>query len=277
MRTRLTRTRVLAIVALGAVMATTADAQTRTRRTRSTTRIPVTKEPVVTDSVVVRDSTPAPAPAPAPAPVVTRTESTTVYTRVESPVIRRWRYGNGWYVGLGGGAGIPTSSINNAYNTGYAIQVPIGYDAVYSPLGFRLNLGYTRLDGRNTFRNTGTTTAFLPVDDPQIYSAIADVKLRIPITRGWVGPSSGLYAVGGGGVNHFRHYNTTFALSNPEFNNTAPASSSESLTRLALNAGGGVSWAFGAAEVFLESRFVTTFMPHERASYVPIILGLNFY
>ncbi|MFL5607195.1 MAG: hypothetical protein ACJ8AD_12165 [Gemmatimonadaceae bacterium] len=279
MRTGLTRSRVLAIVALGAVMATTADAQTRTRRTRSTTRIPVSKEPVVPDSTV-RDSTPAPAPAPAPepAPVVTRTESTTVYTRVESPVVRRWRYGNGWYIGVGGGAGIPTESINNAYNTGYAIQVPIGYDALYSPLGFRLNLGYTRLDARNSFRNTGTTTAFLPVADPQIYSAIADAKLRIPLTRGWVGPSSGLYAVGGAGVNHFRNYNNTFALSNPEFNDaTTPTSTSESLTRFALNAGGGVSWALGAAEVFLESRFVTTFMPHERASYVPIILGLNLY
>jgi hypothetical protein len=271
----MTRTRVLAIVALGAMMATTADAQTRTRRTRSSTRIPVSKEPVVTDSVVTRDSTPA--PAPEPVRVVTRTDSTVV-TRVESPVVRRWRYGNGWYIGVGGGAGIPTESINNAYNTGYAIQVPIGYDAVYSPLGFRLNLGYTRLDARNTFRNAGTTPAFLPVADPQIWSAIADAKLRIPLTRGWVGPSSGLYAVGGGGVNHFRNYNTTFALSNPEFNSTTtPTSAPESLTRLALNAGGGVSWAFGAAEVFLESRFVTTFMPNHRASYVPIILGLNLF
>jgi hypothetical protein len=279
MRTRLMRTRVLAIVALGALMATTADAQTRTRtkRTRSTTRIPVSKEPVVTDSVVARDSTPAPAPAPEPVPVVTRRESTTVYTRVETPVpVRRWRYGNGWYIGVGGGASIPTESINNAYNTGFAVQVPIGYDALYSPLGFRVNLGYTRLDARNSFRNTGTTTAFLPISDAQIYSAIADVKLRIPITRGWVGPSSGLYAVGGGGVNHFRHFNQTFALSNPEFNDPG-TTADESLTRFALNAGGGVSWAIGAAEVFLESRFVTTFMPHERASYVPIILGLNFY
>jgi hypothetical protein len=99
MRTGLTRTRVLAMVALGAMMATTAEAQTRTRRTRSTTRIPVSKEPVVPDSTV-RDSTPAPAPAPAPepAPVVTRTDSTTVVTRVETPVVRRWRYGNGWYI-----------------------------------------------------------------------------------------------------------------------------------------------------------------------------------
>ena len=44
-----------------------------------------------------------------------------------------------------------------------------------------------------------------------------------------------------------------------------------------LNAGGGVSWAFRPGEVFLESRYVTTYMPSERASYVPIILGVNVY
>jgi hypothetical protein len=197
---------------------------------------------------------------------------------VELPVMRRRHFGNGFYVGLGGGAGIPTGSINNAYNTGFAIQVPIGWDAVYSPVGVRLDLGYTRLDARNSFRNGGTTSpAFLPVADPQIYSAILDAKLRLPFTRSWYGPSSGLYAVAGGGVNHFRHFNTTFALSNPEFTNSPASTSSESLTRFALNAGGGLSWAFRAAEVFLESRYVTTFMPHKRASYVPIVLGVNVY
>jgi hypothetical protein len=203
----------------------------------------------------------------------------TVYAPAPSPVVRRWRYGNGFYIGVGGGAGIPIGSIDNAYNTGYAIQVPIGWDAPYTPLGFRVNLGYTHLDARNTFRNPGAPgSAFLPAADPQIYSAIADAKLRIPFTRSWFGPSSGLYAVAGGGVNHFRHYNTTFALSNPEFNSSGTvSSSSESLTRLALNAGGGIGWAFRAAEVFLESRYVTTFMPNERASYVPVILGVNFY
>lgn len=284
MRTRLMRTRVLAIVALGAIAASTAEAQTSTaRRTRSSTRIPVSKEPVVPDSVR-RDSTPtpapaaAPAPAPEPAPTVTMRDST-VYPPAPSPAIPRWRYGNGFYIGVGGGAGVPTGAIRNAYNTGFAVQVPIGWDAAYSPFGFRLNLGYTRLDSRSSFRNGATAfPAFLPVQDPQIYSAIADAKLRIPFTRSWFGPSSGLYAVAGGGLNHFRHYNTTFGLSNPEFTNSSTTpSSSETMTRLALNAGGGVGWAFRTTEVFLESRYVTTYMPNERASYVPVILGVNFY
>jgi hypothetical protein len=262
-------------------MATTAEAQTSgTRRAKSSTRIPLSKEPVAPDSVR-RDSTPtaaaAPAPEPTPAPVAYRSDST-YYAPAPSPTVRRWRYGNGFYVGVGGGAGIPTGAIRNAYDTGIGVQVPIGWDAAYSPVGFRLNLGYTRLGARSSFRNGLVSPAFLPEQDPQIWSALADAKLRIPFARNFFGASSGLYAIAGGGVNHFRHYNTTFALTNPEFtNNPIPTIQSESMTRLALNAGGGVSWAFRVTEVFLESRYVTTFMPNERASYVPIILGVNFY
>ncbi len=149
---------------------------------------------------------------------------------------------------------------------------------MYSPFGVRLDLGYTRLDARSAFVNTPTGPAFLPLADPQVYSAILDAKARIPFTRSWYGPSSGLYVVAGGGVNHFRHFNETFALSNPEFiDPVVDPFASESLTRFALNAGGGVSYAFSLAEVFLESRYVTAFMPHRRASFVPIILGVNFY
>jgi hypothetical protein len=190
------------------------------------------------------------------------------------------RYGNGFYIGIGGGAGIPTQAIRNAYNTGYTIVVPIGWDAPLAPLGFRVNLGYTRFDARTNFRDPIATppAAALAVADPQVWSAIADLKLRVPFLNSWFGPTSGVYAVGGGGVNHFRHYNTTFARTNPEFRDpAAPPPTSESLTRAALNAGGGISWGFRATEVFLESRYVTTFMPHERASFVPIVLGVNFY
>src|ERR1700730_8488813 len=122
MRTRLTRTPILAIVALVAVMATTADAQARTGRTRSPTRIPVTKEPPAPDSTARRDSTlvtmPAPAPAPTPEPAAYEYKS-----EPAAPRMRRRHFGNGFYAGIGGGAGIPTGPIHNAYNTGFAVQV----------------------------------------------------------------------------------------------------------------------------------------------------------
>jgi hypothetical protein len=49
------------------------------------------------------------------------------------------------------------------------------------------------------------------------------------------------------------------------------------LTRFALNAGGGLWYGFRTTEVFVESRYVTTYMPEGRVSYVPILLGVNLY
>jgi len=195
------------------------------------------------------------------------------------------RYGNGLYFGISAGASVPVQGINNAYDVGYAVDVPIGWDAPTSPLGFRIDLGYTRLGSRNTFR-TGPTyvvdgqtqTASLATNSAQIWSALANAKLRLPFFGHFGGgATSGLYAVGGVGVNHFRNYNQTFALTNPEFNDNGTISSSrETLTRVALDAGGGVSWGFGTTEVFLESRYVTALTANRRASYVPILLGLTF-
>jgi hypothetical protein len=197
----------------------------------------------------------------------------------------RRHYGNGFYVGLGAGAGIPTQAIRNAYDAGVTVAVPIGWDAPLGPLGFRVDLGYTRLNSRSTFRNTGSTagttygtsgTPTLATADAQVWSALANAKLRLPILGGFFGgPTSGLYAVGGGGVNYFRNYNTTFGLTNPEFTTTNDAGTT-SLARFALDAGGGISWGIGASEVFLESRYVTAFTENRRASYVPIILGVTF-
>jgi hypothetical protein len=209
----------------------------------------------------------------------------TMATATEPAPMPMRRYGNGLYIGISAGPSIPVQSIDNAYSTGYTVDVPIGWDSPYSPLGFRLDLGYTRLGSRDSFR-TGSTffvngtqqTATLATNSAQIWSALANAKLRLPFFGHFGGgATSGVYAVGGAGVNHFRNYNTTFALTNPEFNdNSAATSTRETLTRLALDAGGGISWGMGLAEVFLESRYVTALTANRRASYVPITLGITF-
>ena len=282
MNNRVMRVRIFTLVALGAVAASSAEAQT-TKRAQPATRIPVSKEP---SSAPDTATAPAPAPTPAPAPVVetpapATTMTTTTTTTTVQPRMRVRRYRSGMYMGIGGGASVPTGGIRDGYNTGYTVAVPIGWQPAESPLGFRVDFGYTHLDARNTFRNTGgpiggpTGVGALALEDPQLWSALANLKLRL--AHGWLGRSSNIYAVAGGGVNYFRHYNTTFARTNPEFNSTTTTTTSESLTRGAVDAGGGVSWGWHATEVFLESRYVTAFMPNERASYVPIILGVNFY
>jgi hypothetical protein len=261
---------------------------TSAQRTSSSVRIPVSKEMAVTPEPAPVVEAPAPAPVPvvvdsAPPPVV-ETPAPAPEPLPEPMPVKH--YGNGFYIGLGAGEGIPVQTLRDGYDPGLSVSVPIGWDSQTGPFGIRGNFGYTRLDSRKTFRNTGATTgvgfgssgsAFVASSDPQIWSALADLKLRFPFSGHYDGARSGLYVVGGGGVNYFRNYNTTFALTNPEFNNgTSVTATSESMTRMALNAGGGLTWGLGMTEVFLESRYVTTFTEGRRASYVPVILGLTF-
>jgi hypothetical protein len=255
----------------------TSSSSTASQRAIPADQVPYRKEPGTTEVAVTTAPT-------EPAPELRSTRESTVYTaQPTTSYPRPRRHYSNFYVGVGGGAGIPTGPISNAYNTGYTVAVPIGWDSPFSPLGFRVDLGYTRFDARQTFRNGttvtpgGTTATPLPAtSDPQVWSALANLKLRLPFSGSFFGPRSGIYAVGGGGVNHFRKYNTTFARTNPQFDSTATTSNTESLTRVALDAGGGISWAVGPSEVFLESRYVTTFMTKDRASYVPVILGVTF-
>jgi hypothetical protein len=258
-------------------------------RARSSMRIPVSKEP----EPILVDSTPAPAPvvappadtAVAPAPTPPPPADTAV-TPPPAPLPKMRRYGSRFYYGVSAGPSIPVQSIDNGFNTGYTIDVPIGWEAPFSPLGFRVDFGYTRLGSRDSFRNGNAVivngqpqAVFLATDDAQIWSALANAKLRLPwVGRFGAGSTNGLYAVGGVGVNTFRNFNTTFALTNPEFTDNGSISANrETVTRFALDAGGGFQWGFGVANVFVESRYITAFTPHNNASTVPIILGVSFH
>jgi hypothetical protein len=252
-------------------------------------RIPVSKERAPEPAPVAAAPEPAPvvAAAPPPPPIVEAAPTPPAPAPEPAPEPPKVKhYGNGFYIGIGAGAGIPIETISEGYNSGLTVAVPIGWDSQTGPFGVRANLGYTRLDSRSTFRNTGSVSgagfgnsgaSSIASGDPQIWSGMADLKLRFPFSGHYDGANSGLYVVGGGGVNHFRNYNTTFALTNPEFSNgSSVKSTSESMTRFALNAGGGLTWGLGMTEVFLESRYVTTFTEGRRASFVPITLGLTF-
>ena len=261
------------------------------RRARSDVRIPVSKEPapapVAETPAPAPAPTPAPEPAPAPpmpAPTPAPVAETPAPTPEPAPLppMKKMHYGN-FYVGLGGGTGIPIEALNNAYDPGYTLDGMLGWDSQESLFGFRVNGGYTHLDRRSTFRNTGTlspgttganSTAILAAQDAQIWSLMADLKLRLPIVGGTKGPWSGLYVVGGGGMNYFNNYNNTLRLTNPELNTAASSNGSKWMG--AANAGAGISWGFHAQEVFLETRYVTSFANSNRSSYVPIILGMTF-
>lgn len=270
------------------------------KTTRSSTRIPISKEPVtrtdtasgtvdttmvqptkvdtttvtpvIVDTTTVRDTMAVVPPPPRP------TAETTV---VAPPVVVR-HYGNGFYIGVGGGMNVPTGAIRDAYDPGFNVTVPIGWDAPTGPLGLRLDLSYNQLDARSVLRNNGnavTTTS----TNPQIWSAMADAKFRLPFTGRFIGgATTGLYAIGGIGAHYLRNYSSTLGLTNPSTNindqgvQAASLQDNGSLWRMGANVGGGVSFGLGSTELFVESRYVHIFTKDQATSYVPIILGVSF-
>ena len=210
--------------------------------------------------------------------------------------LRQRLFGNGLYAGLGGGATLPVGDAYKAYNEGWGFNAVVGWDPKASPIGVRGTVAYTTLNGRaagpqirnplgrvdviNDFGGSG-------VDAKQI-SALIDAKLRIPMGR-FLGATSGVYALAGGGIHHFRDYNSTVFLTNQfygrginSFNGdaallSASRSESESATRLGLNAGLGASLGIGTAEVFAEARYERVFTQFRALNYVPVILGVQIH
>jgi hypothetical protein len=118
--------------------------------------------------------------------------------------------------------------------------------------------------------------------NPQIWSGMADLKLRLPFSGQFAGATTGFYAIGGVGAHYLRNYGTTFAVTNPGTNLTdqgqqaVSLNSNGSLWRFGANAGGGVSLGLGKTELFVEGRYVRIFTSTERTNYVPIVVGLSF-
>lgn len=121
----------------------------------------VTPTPVVPDTttkpdtVVTRDTTRVVDTTTVGAPVV----DTTSARPKPLPVVST-RFGT-FYIGVGGGASIPSGDIYNGYNPGFNISLPMGWDSNRWPLGLRLDVSYDRLMARSTFRNNGQTTALV--------------------------------------------------------------------------------------------------------------------
>jgi len=210
--------------------------------------------------------------------------------------IRDRLFGNGLYAGLGAGTTIPVGDGYKAYNEGWGLNAVVGWDPKNSPVGVRATLGYQTLNGRlagPTIRNPLGRVDVISdfggsgVDAKQI-SALVDAKLRVPFGR-FLGATSGVYALAGGGIHHFRDYNSTLFLTNQFYGrgiNTvqndanllaASRNASENTTRLGLNAGIGGSLGIGIAELFLETRYERVFTEFRSVNYMPVILGVQIH
>lgn len=244
-------------------------------------------------------TTPAPAPAPmtpAPAPMpvavdtTSRVDTTTAVTttvttttvestgEVQPPMTRTTRFGNGLYFGLQGGANFPQNEINSYYETGYGAGAMLGWDPQNSPLGLRVNAMWNRLNGKDLLNQTVNGVRYeADLPNADLYSAFADAKLRLPFGR-VLGATSGLYAVGGGGVTYFRNYNDFGATTGtPAGSNVVRTFNNEDRTRFSLNGGGGLSFGVGNVSLFVEGRYVRVFTQGRDTDYVPVTLGITLH
>lgn len=172
----------------------------------------------------------------------------------------------GFYVGVGGGASIPTGRFNDGYKTGWNITVPIGWRAQDLPWGIRLDLSYDRANGRDI---AGFGGPGYSLSDVKFWSGMLDVTFHVPF--GAAG-RTGFYLMGGGGVHHLSDYGGINA------GNTTLAPSTESTTRFGVNGGGGFTFGVApSADIFVESRFVSVFTKNKNTNYVPVIAGIRFF
>jgi hypothetical protein len=204
---------------------------------------------------------------PAPPPDTT-TKSDTIRSPV-TPTMSSETYGmrrGGWYLGLGGGPNIPTGTVNDFYKTGFNVTVPIGYQPLSSPLGFRVDLGYSRLNGREP----GATGLSAQLDDPNIWSATAN--LTLDVIRFGESRRGALYLVGGGGVYRFTDFfNTDRSDNDPE-----SAFEGSPVTKGGVTGGAGLAFPIGGASLFVESRYTNAFTQGENTRWVPVVVGFKW-
>jgi hypothetical protein len=203
-------------------------------------------------------------------------------------------FGNGLYLGLSGSSTLPVGDLYKAYSEGWGANGYVGWDHKASPVGLRLALGYNELNGRmpgptvrrglgrmdviNDFGGAGV--------DAREFNAALNGKFRVPFGS-FKGATSGVYAVAGGSVHHFRDYNQSLFLTNQFYgrgitNNdagilSASRSESDNITRFGWNAGAGASLGFGNTEIFVESSYNRVYTPGRAINYLPLVVGLQIH
>jgi opacity protein-like surface antigen len=158
---------------------------------------------------------------------------------------------NGWYFNLGGGLSMPRGALDDLYGNGWNVTGSVGWHPTQSAFGVRFDATYDRLNGQSFPAGSPNELA-----DASILAGLGEVTLRIPRALG-LNP----YIVGGGGVYRFSDYG---------------GAGSESSTEFGWNVGGGLRFGWGFTSLFVESRYMSVGTPGERATYVPIILGITF-
>jgi hypothetical protein len=176
------------------------------------------------------------------------------------------------YLGLAAGASVPRGGLARRVHEesgGYNVSASAGWDPVGSPLGLRFDATFNRLAGRDLGNTIGA------YDNTNVFSALLDAKLRVPFGR-FNNSTSGLYLVGGGGIHHIRNFQKIATLARATTNDQG-IDLTENTTRPGVNGGAGFALGLGAAELFVEGRYVRVYTPGRKTDYAPLVIGVNFF
>jgi hypothetical protein len=224
---------------------------------------------------------------------VARADSIAQAEALRRQQMNRYKFGgNGWYVGLAAGASAPTGDFQNlGYNSGFNVNVPIGWHRPGSLLGVRFDFNYNRFSGKNFTGGTPAGSAVtLTNPNPQVMSGTVNLTAAVPINAS---KSVSLYGVGGAGLYHFRSFGGNSALGGFLGNdvlNTNEANNKATRNKIGAQIGAGLDWNIGTSAVFIESRFVNVFVDRDDSvqfrdffgdnrsntlKWVPIVLGVK--
>lgn len=175
---------------------------------------------------------------------------------------------NGLYIGVAGGATFPTGDFKNGYNTGWNVDVPIGWQSTSTPWGLRLDATYNQLGGKSVSDGFNTFT----LSNAKVWSGLLDLTFRLPM--GEQGTSA-FYLLGGGGVHHFTDLGgSTFSSGS---GSTVVSNATTSTTKLGLNGGAGYEFPVGNVAMFVEGRYVSVFTDNGHTNYIPVSVGFKFF
>jgi len=276
--------------AIFALDASAASAQDTTRaRARSTKRIPITKEAqgevstsktamttaaARVDTVTVYKTDTLRMQGRVDTVNVTKTETITRVDTVLQPVLpERLRQIGGFYIGLAAGSSLPAANFNDSDHPGWRVEVPFGIDPIGSPLGLRLNLGYSRYEPHSYAKT------FL--ENAQLMTGEADLKWRL-VTASPYNKRVQVYGIGGVSYNRYKNILETHngqlsigdvVATNGRFTTTDP----NWHNGWGYNVGGGLELGWGVTNLFVESRYSRFSGEFSKISHVPLVIGLSWY
>ncbi len=193
---------------------------------------------------------------------VARADSIAREVEARRQYMSRYRLGGtGWYVGLGAGTAAPTANFKNlGYNSGYQVNVPVGWQRENSFLGVRMDFNYSQFSGRQ-FLGVGNNGSRVMLNnaDPKVLSGTINLTAHAPLP--FVRNVS-LYGLGGGGLYHFRSFGGATALGGYLGNDVLVSNESSAKTtrnKFGAQVGAGLDWTVGTSAIYVESRLENVF------------------